>query len=271
MFELMKIRNFMVSGSIFLIVLVLAFVCILGKPSENDSIFYIVFSYGLLGVFPFIWFFLQFKKQKKMESSLMSAKGVLKHLPLILLLVIILIAFSLGVYWLTNYLLSFIAPHYVERSLADDVPMSSNLIEYMLLAINICFIGPIAEEFIFRGLLLKRLSTKLNLLISAIITNLLFGIFHSDIIGAFVFGFVLSILYIKTSNFLISISLHVLNNTILTLLSIYLPNYPDFTNIINIEDLHTKMIPNLIMFVLSTFLIIIYIKRNINFLYQKNS
>lgn len=271
MFEFMKIRNFLLSGVVFLAIMIL-FLVILGvKPAESESIFMIVMSYGLLGVFPFLWFLYQFKKQKRGISNVIHTKNVIQHLPTILILIVTLITFSLGTYWLSNYALSFVVPDYVSKILQEDVPFPSNKIQFVLLAINVCLIGPIAEEFIFRGLLLNRFSAKINIVTSIFITNLLFGIFHSDIIGSSLFGFILSLLYLKNGNLLLPISLHVLYNTILTLLSIYFPNPPDVLNLMTIEDLHSKMIPNVMLLLISIPVIAIYIKRNISVLSRHNS
>lgn len=52
MFEFMKIRSFLLSGIIFLTILILFMMFILGiKPSGNNSMLIIVTAYGLLGVF----------------------------------------------------------------------------------------------------------------------------------------------------------------------------------------------------------------------------
>ncbi|PER63516.1 CPBP family intramembrane glutamic endopeptidase [Priestia megaterium] len=270
MFNSMKIRYFLLSGFVFFIILFLGYFFILGKPQEGDSLFDIIFSYGLLGVFPFIWFSFHFKKQKYKISSVLHIKGIHKQLPTILVLICLLIAFSLGAYWLTNYMLSFIFPDYVAEMLSEDVPMPSNNFQYILLGINICLVGPIAEEFIFRGLLLKRLAKKTNIIASAIITNLIFGLIHSDIIGASMFGFILTLLFLKTDNLLVPIISHILNNTILMVLSIYLPDSPEFTNIMTIADLHDKMAPNLTLLIVSTIMLVIYIKINTKVLARKN-
>ncbi len=271
MFELMKIRNFLLSGIAFLLIMILSIVFILGiKPTENDSMLMIALSYGLLGVFPFLWFLYQFKKQKGGSLNVIHTKNVIQHIPTILMLMVTLIAFSLGASWLTNYTLSFVIPDYVDKILQEDVPFPSNNIQFILLAINICVVGPIAEEFIFRGLLLKRLGAKLNIVASIVITNLIFGIFHADIMGSFVFGFMMSLLYLKSENLLLPITLHLLNNTVILVLSIYFPNSPDFINLTNIADLHNKMIPNIILLFTSISVITIYIKRNISVLSKYN-
>ncbi|MGG3890602.1 CPBP family intramembrane glutamic endopeptidase [Metabacillus fastidiosus] len=254
MFELMSIRNFLFSGIIFFCALVLGYIFILEKPPIDDPIAYLYFSYGLLSFFPLLWFFFQFKKQK--IASVVYTKGFIQHIPIILLLIVILFSFSSGTVWLTDYILSFIIPDYVEESFVEE---DLNGMQFLLSAIQSCVIGAAAEEFIFRGLLLKRLASKTTVLMGAILSSLLFGILHYDIIGSFVFGFIMSILYLKSGNLLLPITIHILYNTAVTIL----PEFPKFTNITTISDLHTYMIPNLIMLLISVLILTMYIKRNI--------
>lgn len=270
MFNSMKIRSFLLSGLVFCILLLTGYCLILGVPKEDDSLFYVIFSYGLLGVFPLLWFTFQFQKQKYSLSAVFYMRGLKKQLPLIPGLVFLLIVFSLGAYWLTNYTMSFIFPNMVEEMLSEEVPVPSNTFYYLLLGINICLAGPIAEEFIFRGLLLKRLAEKTNLLASAVITNVLFGLFHSDIIGGVMFGFIVTLLYLKTDNILVPVAAHILNNSTLMALSIFSPDSPEFTMILTVDDLHTKMVPNLVILVVSAVMLVFYISKNINVLTKEN-
>lgn len=75
-------------------------------------------------------------------------------------------------------------------------------------------ISPIAEELIFRGIILNRLKLVISVPIAILVSSLCFGILHSygSIISAFVFGLCMCILYIKTNNILIPISAHIMNN-----------------------------------------------------------
>lgn len=259
MFELMKIRHFLLSVVIFLIIFFTAYIFFMGKPSEDDFIFDIIGSYILLGLFPFVWFLIQFRKSKQKITKVINRKGIYYNTIPILLLTIVLLAFSLGIVWLSNYLLAFVLPDYVKESLAEEGFMPSNKIELILLALNICLIGPIAEEFIFRGLLFKRLGTKMNTFAAALVSSLAFGIFHFDIIGSFVFGIIMIILYQKCENLFLPIILHVLYNTVATVV-----DFPDFTYFTTIAELHEKMLPNLIMLLISSIILLTYLVRNVS-------
>ena len=80
--------------------------------------------------------------------------------------------------------------------------------------IGTILISPIAEEIIFRGIILNRLKLVISAPIAILISSLCFGILHSygSIISAFVFGLCMCILYIKTNNILIPILAHIMNN-----------------------------------------------------------
>ncbi len=82
------------------------------------------------------------------------------------------------------------------------------------LLIGTVLISPIAEELIFRGIILNRLKLVISTPIAILVSSLCFAILHSygSIISAFVFGLCMCILYIKTNNILIPISAHIMNN-----------------------------------------------------------
>ena len=267
MFEQMKIRYFVLFGFIASIATIIVSSLIYGSEFlENDTLFTNIFSYTILGVFPFIWFVLQFKKQNKSIFDVIHFKNISHMLPIVIFLTATLIVFSLGAFWLSSYILSFVFPSYVELLLQDDSLYAGTGISFVLTAIYISFLGPIVEEYIFRGLLLKRLGAKINIVASIIITNILFGILHADIIGAFMFGFILSLIYLKTNNLLLPIIFHVLNNSIVTLLVIFDPPTPDFLNYVTITQIYETAIPNLIMFVITIPILFVYIKRNLHVL-----
>ncbi len=51
---------------------------------------------------------------------------------------------------------------------------------------------------------------------AVIISSVIFGLGHFDVIGAFMFGVVMCLLYIKTKNIWTNIAVHALNNFIAT-------------------------------------------------------
>lgn len=137
-----------------------------------------------------------------------------------------LIPFALGGYVLATYLGEVLnLPNLMEDQFVD---MSSNVLGI----ISIVLIGPIAEEFLFRGVMMnyflerKGYDRKKTIFISALI----FGIIHfnpAQIVYAFLLGLVLGRIYYQTGSLLLCSIVHVTLNGFSTFLTIY---YPDVDN-----------------------------------------
>ncbi|MGF2715727.1 MULTISPECIES: CPBP family intramembrane glutamic endopeptidase [Bacillus cereus group] len=262
-FEKMRIRNFLLSGTLFLVTLIIFTMIFFKKDiSSNELVSMVIFPYGLLGVFPFIWFFYQFKRQNVGVPHVIQTKGIIREIPRILVIVPLLIIFSIGIFWLTQYILNFVSPEYVTKSLSEDIPFPKNKVIFFLMLINASIIGPIAEEFIFRGLLLNRITYKTNLIIGITLTNVLFGFFHADLLGSFVFGLIMSLLYLKSNNILLPIICHILNNSIASFMAIFFPNSLSLFEVSTIADIHSNMTPNIVLLLITSPLICLYIIRN---------
>ncbi|MGB9978860.1 lysostaphin resistance A-like protein [Methanobacterium sp.] len=135
----------------------------------------------------------------------------------ILGLVALLIFFSVGTIWLLYYPLSFIIPSYVngvlnETSFYTMADTTFPFVYNSLVVIITVLIAPVVEEFLFRGVILQRLAVKWGITSGVLISSFIFGILHSDILGAFVFGIFMSLLYINTRTLLVPIACHMLNN-----------------------------------------------------------
>ncbi len=140
-------------------------------------------------------------------------------------IVVLLIFFSVGTFWLLYYPLSFLAPSYVNGVLNETdfytmADTASPLLYNSLVVIIAVLIAPIVEEFLFRGVILQRFAVKWGITAGILISSLIFGLLHSDILGAFVFGIVMSLLYINTKTLLVPIACHMLNNGVAFGLSI---------------------------------------------------
>jgi len=134
-------------------------------------------------------------------------------------IVALLIVFSLGAYWLQYYPLSFIIPSYVNSVLNESdfytMADTTSLVIYNLLIVLVgVIVAPIVEEFLFRGVILQRLALKWGVTGGVLISSFIFGILHNDILGAFVFGIFMSLLYINTRTLLVPMACHILNNAL---------------------------------------------------------
>jgi membrane protease YdiL (CAAX protease family) len=82
---------------------------------------------------------------------------------------------------------------------------------------SMAIIAPIVEETVFRGLLFGALASRLGILASALITALLFGAVHGDLLlfpAIAALGLVTALAYAATGNLWVAIILHALNNAL---------------------------------------------------------
>ena len=132
-------------------------------------------------------------------------------------IVFLLIFFSIGTFWLLYYPLSFVTPSYVNGVLNENdfYTMADTGFPFLynsLMVLIAVVIAPVVEEFLFRGIIFQRFAVKWGTTVGILISSFIFGLLHSDILGAFVFGIVMSLLYINTKTLLVPIACHMLNN-----------------------------------------------------------
>lgn len=81
----------------------------------------------------------------------------------------------------------------------------------------IAVLGPVLEEFLFRGAITKVLLKKYSPVKAILISGLIFGIFHlnpAQVVGACLSGFLFAWLYYRTGSLIPSIMIHILNNSL---------------------------------------------------------
>lgn len=184
-------------------------------------------------------------------------------------LTVILLLFSVGVALLSLYFLSLVAPGFSEslmESVSKPDSHSSSIIYKCLESINYIVVAPIAEEFIFRGVLLHRLGTKWNISAGVWISSIIFGCFHPNPIGISMLGVVWALLYIQTRTLVIPIIAHMMNNTIVVLEQLLAALIVEDNGVtesatdIDINDYSWKM---------GLFLVILSVPFLLRFIYQK--
>lgn len=83
--------------------------------------------------------------------------------------------------------------------------------------ICIAIVGPVLEEFLFRGAITKVLLEKYSPVKAILISGLIFGIFHlnpAQVVGACLSGFLFAWLYYRTGSLIPCILIHILNNSL---------------------------------------------------------
>lgn len=92
--------------------------------------------------------------------------------------------------------------------------------------ICVAAIGPVAEEFFFRGTIMKYFLKRLPPAKAILFSSFIFGLIHLNpvqIFFAFVFGMLLGWTYYKTGSLIYPVLMHIANNSITTILSIRYP------------------------------------------------
>ena len=93
---------------------------------------------------------------------------------------------------------------------ADFHSITASLVNAFLIAI----LAPILEELVFRGFLFNRWQTKYGTAKAILLSSLMFGLMHVEILGGIVFGALLCLIYLKTKSLIGPIIVHMTNNTI---------------------------------------------------------
>jgi uncharacterized protein len=263
MFGEMKIRHLIGVTALFLVpTMVILFFSLL-FTDVNFEFVYAVFGLVFYVLVPVVFFGYHFRKQKLSIRQVVYTKGVTRWIPSIFVIVIISIAFSLSAFWLYLYLLSPVLPFVVDF-LLEETPMPESGMYLVIEIIMITVLAPIVEEFFFRGVILQRLIRKSSVWGGILISSRLFGILHADIIGAFIFGVITALLFIRTGNLLIPILLHMLNNTLAVLLMYIPPTWIEWLDVIAItsrSDVAATAGPHLILLIISSILTAIIVYR----------
>lgn len=251
MFEEMKIRHFLIWSTVGFVGTIVWFLQLPIDAYTGDLIVQVMMYVVVPG-----WFFsYHFQKQQVPLSHVVFVKGVKQWMVTLLGLVVLIISFSFGMMWLQMLVLLQVAPWLVDLIL-QPVPLPDNLLYLAMMAVILSVIGPIAEEFIFRGLLLKRLIRKTSMWGGVLISSLLFGVLHADIVGAFLFGVIASLLYLRTGNLLIPILLHIFNNTIAMLLMFVPSDQPQWLALMDSSDIYENAVPYGVVLAISSLVMV---------------
>ncbi|MEK7433074.1 MAG: CPBP family intramembrane glutamic endopeptidase [Cyanobacteriota bacterium] len=123
--------------------------------------------------------------------------------------------------------ISFLKDLIIEQNKFDFYNIFNNIDKFILF----CVLSPIIEEISFRGLILHRLAIKWNTKKSILICSLFFGILHGyKFLYISIFGYILSIIYLKEKKLIYPILFHSLYNFLILFFSIFLSNYYYFSS-----------------------------------------
>lgn len=217
-FENLKVRSlfvwFLVSVPIGVLVAVL--IDILIDFDKNPAVQFVVFGVWLYGLI-FIWALWKFNRLGIGFRSFVGNLPKDYQWSQTVCVVVSILLFSLGSFWIIYYPLSFISPAFVRSVLSKPslavLGTSRPIFHNILILLIGVIIAPVIEEILFRGILLHRWSIKWDNQRAMLVSSLVFAIPHMDsFFGNFVFGVVMGMLYIKTRTLIVPIISHMLNN-----------------------------------------------------------
>ena len=87
----------------------------------------------------------------------------------------------------------------------------SNRVSVLIFATMAVFVAPFVEEVFFRGFIYPAIANKYGVIVSAVLTSILFGLAHivaANAIIAFFIGLILVYVYHQTTNLLAPILVH---------------------------------------------------------------
>ena len=202
----------------------------LSGPNAEILTFYILYAV------PFLIYLYTIKKYDL--SSIAIFEGALTELRQVWFFVPLIIM-TVGVVWVSIILLDLVSPDLAEWYFdwlnsveLFEIGPDTTLIQYGLIFFVVAVFAPVVEEIIFRGIMVERFGAKYGYKSAVIFSSLIFGVLHMDIIGAFVFGVVLSVLYLQTRSLLLPFLIHAANNGAVALLIF-------FDESINLEAMDT--------------------------------
>ncbi len=141
----------------------------------------------------------------------------------VLILIVSAVALQIAVSMLLNLILPFF-PNTMNKYMdLMNTLVGGNLVISILTTV---ILAPLAEEFIFRGLVLQKLQKAFPFIIANIIQALLFGIYHMNLVQgiyAFLLGLVFGFVAYRLKSIWASVLLHALVNGASFLLDYLLP------------------------------------------------
>jgi uncharacterized protein len=123
-------------------------------------------------------------------------------------------------FWVVAIIAGLIFGEPEEQDIVVELKAEDSVLVLAAFGVMTCILAPLAEEFFFRGFLLRVLAERTNLWVGVILSGVLFGMVHlpsGDWIGVIVlsaFGIALAGLFLLTSSLIPCIMLHALHNSI---------------------------------------------------------
>jgi hypothetical protein len=244
-----RIRELVV-GIILTAILSGILMVIFPELAQSDELFFIVFL--LIGALLFVW---ALRGTRGLDQNIENIfeENTRKEILYVFatnLLFAFLVTFLISI---IDIMIGLTDPTWISMWSVDTVDVDSSVV--VLDAIGAIIFAPIMEELIFRGVLFNRLKIRTGIIPAIIISSSIFAIGHEfgGITSAFLFGVCMCILYMKTDNILIPMSIHFINNVVATILEV--------TGMDTIMNQLPWLIPCTIIAIIGSFYLIRYVIR----------
>jgi uncharacterized protein len=129
---------------------------------------------------------------------------------------------SLAGFWILFLPLSYAAPDFV-RTWAIEGAMrhpTDTIQVWIGQTIVAVVIAPGVEEVLFRGVLMHRWALKWGTRTGVLLSSALFAVCHVELLGHFLFGLAMSVLYLRTRSLWVPIAAHAMNNFLVSALQL---------------------------------------------------
>lgn len=180
---------------------------------------------------------------------------------------VLLFLFSLGSFQVSYWMLSWVVPGFVQSTLEQTLMLSTQQTAFPglyqgLTLVSAVVVAPVAEEFLFRGILLHRWGLKWGPRRAVVLTSLVFGLLHDNLVGLSVFGLVMSLLYLSSRSLLVPMLAHALNNGIASAIELMSAQGNADIAADTLQEFQANWWLGLLCLILSTPWIVAYIRRN---------
>ena len=250
---------------IFTMFIVISFAII----SNNDKLFYNDNMLSLISSTLFIFVLLyKFRVCKNKLILLIKDYFIKINIKEIGGIVITQLLLSMGISLLLIGITYFTFPDLLSKLLKSSPVSETSTYGGLFISMLVTVIcAPLSEELLFRSIIFKRISRKSNIYIGMIISSIAFGILHIElaVIGAFIFGLVCCILYVKYKNILIPMTVHFFNNLVAFLPQLDIST-PSQSSTITYSDAISFLIMGSLLFLIGMFFFIRFMIKNKNYL-----
>lgn len=160
------------------------------------------------------------------DKKVIHVKANKFHIGHILLLIILSIAACLGI----NFTMDILQLNVIFSSTANEVSSALYSESIWVQVISMVVMAPLAEELAFRGLVFKRARTYTKFLAASLLTAILFGLYHGNVLQ-FIYAFLVSWILTLVYEQFLSLKFCILVHAVMNATSVFASNSIWFQNL----------------------------------------